>query len=495
MNTTEAQPPRSGHALGLICILIGALLAVAVGAIWGQTMWLAAGGPERAVEELEKTARQKERFAEDAQRAGNRKEADRLRAQVPLIEKEIERNEALRREAARRPLGFARGAFELIRFCGDVFLRMLLMIVVPLVLTSMVCGITSLGDMGRMGKVGLWTLAYYLITGAVAVVLGIAMVEIIRPGAGLDDTFAYVSEELLNRRETSVVGTILEVVVGRPDDPAGGLIPKNIVAAAGESNIMATILFSLLFGGALAASGAKGKPAVDFFQAANEAIMKVVRLILFFAPAGIFGLIVTRIVVVGGARGVLDEAHLLGWLVLTVALGLFIHTIVLCLLLWIFGRRNPWRYFAAMARALLTALSTSSSSATLPMTIECAEEAGVSQRSAGFVLPLGATINMDGTALYEAVAAIFIAQAAGVPLGPAALVVIFLTATVAAIGAPGIPEAGLVTLLIVLTAVGLPTAGIGTILAIDWFLDRQRTAVNVFGDAVGAAVIDRWLKK
>ena len=495
MKSIEKQPARSGHTLGLVSILVGVLLAIAVGVIWGRTMWMASGGPDRSIEELNKTVGQKEQFARQAEAAGNQKEADRLRAQIPLVQKEIKRNEVFRRQAEQANLGFARNAFEVIRFCGDVFLRMLLMIVVPLVVTSMICGITSLGDMSRMGKVGLWTLTYYLITGAAAVILGIVLVEVIRPGEGLDDTFAYVSESLLNRQESSVVGTVLEVIRGRPDDPASGLIPENILAAASDTNILAVILFSLLFGGALTTLGERGKPVVDLFQATNEAIMKVVRLILFLAPVGIFGLITTRIVLSGGGAALAVEGQRLGWFVLTVTLGLAIHTVVLCLLLLVVGRRNPLRYFYTMSRALLTALSTSSSSATLPITIECAEEAGVSKRASGFVLPLGATINMDGTALYEATAAIFIAQSAGIPLSGAALVVVFLTATLAAIGAPGIPEAGLVTLLIVLTAVGLPAAGIGTILAIDWFLDRQRTAVNVFGDSVGAAVIDRWLKK
>ncbi|HID76986.1 MAG TPA: dicarboxylate/amino acid:cation symporter [Planctomycetaceae bacterium] len=176
----------------------------------------------------------------------------------------------------------------------------------------------------------------------------------------------------------------------------------------------------------------------------------------------------------------------------TVLGGLAIHLVVLSFVLWAVGRRNPFTYLCGVGQALLTAFSTASSSATLPVTMECVEEMDVSEESSGFVLPLGATINMDGTALYEAVAAIFIAQSAGIPLGLTALVIIFLTATLAAIGAPGIPEAGLVTLVIVLSAVHLPAAGIGTILAIDWFLDRNRTAVNAFGDSVGAAVIDRY---
>jgi Na+/H+-dicarboxylate symporter len=324
----------------------------------------------------------------------------------------------------------------------------------------------------------------------VAVLLGMLLVSTIQPGKATDDTFAYLSESVQARGKTTVTDTLLEVVRGRPDEPGSGMIPRNIFKAASDGNVLALILFSLVFGAVLSTLGERGQPAIDFFRAANAAVMKVVHLIILFTPIGVFGLITTRIVDTGGAAAFGDELGRLGWFVVTVTLGLAIHLVVLCTVLAVFARRNPFRYLYQMARALLTALSTDSSSATLPVTIECCEEAGVSERSAGFVLPLGATINMDGTALYEATAAIFIAQSAGLPLDGAALVIVFLTATLAAVGAPGIPEAGLVTLLIVLAAVKLPAAGIGTILAIDWFLDRERTMVNVFGDSVGAAIID-----
>jgi Na+/H+-dicarboxylate symporter len=214
---------------------------------------------------------------------------------------------------------------------------------------------------------------------------------------------------------------------------------------------------------------------------------------MWFAPLGIFGLVAFNIATKGGGAAFGAELAKLSKYVGTVSVGLLIHGAVLCLILWTLGRRNPFRFLVGVARAILTAFTTSSSSATLPITIECVEEQGVSQKAAGFVLPLGATVNMDGTALYEAVAAVFIAQSVGVPLDMGAMFVVFLTATLAAIGAAGIPQAGLVTMVIVLTAVGLPISGIGLILAIDWFLDRLRTSVNVFGDTVGSAVIDRYV--
>ncbi|OHB65675.1 MAG: sodium:dicarboxylate symporter [Planctomycetes bacterium RBG_13_63_9] len=521
VNSSQHTPPKRGHGLGLLCILIGIVLAVVFGMAYGRTMWLASGGPQRKLDRLGKTVEQKESFAAEAdQRAekadqqarkfqeqgrpdsarelreeadARRKEADRLRSQVPVIRAEIHRAEADLREARAADLTVARNVAEIVRFCGDIFLRMLFVIVIPLVVTSMICGVTSLGDVRQLGKVGAWTLVYYFATGAAAVTLGIILVQVIEPGKGTDDTFAYVSEDVLTKQQPTVIGTLLEVVRGRDADPGSGMIPSNIFLAASKTNVLALILFSLVFGGALTVLGEQGKPAIDFFQAAGAAVMKIVRLVIWFTPVGVFGLIATQIADSGGGDAFYAELRRLGWFVATVTIGLAIHLVVLCLVLAIFGRRNPLAYIYALARALLTALSTDSSSATLPVTIECVEESGVSERAAGFVLPLGATINMDGTALYEAVAAIFIAQAAGIPLGGPELVIIFLTATLAAVGAPGIPSAGLVTMLIVLTAVGLPAAGIGTLLAIDWLLDRERTSINVFGDAVGAAVIDRYL--
>ncbi len=498
MKTPQEDSPKRRQGLGLLGILVGIILGVCFGLFYGRAMWLASGGPEKKIQRLEKTSRQKEVLAGRAEADGDHRQAEKLRAHIPIIQQEIERTEDLRRQAvgANRTLPWY--ASKITRFCGDLFLRMLMLIVIPLVVTSMICGITSLGDVRKLGKVGGWTIFYYISTGAAAVTLGIVLVTIIKPGtraADPDDPLAYVSESVLARQGISTIDTLTEVVLGREGDEGKGMVPSNLFLAASRTNVLALILFALVFGGALSTLGEKGKPAVDFFHAANEAVMKVVHLVILFAPVGIFGLIATKIADSGGGGAFGGEVARLAWYVATVLTGLAIHVVVLCVVLIVFARRSPLRYLYAMARALLTAMSTASSSATLPVTMECVQSEEVSERAAGFVLPLGATINMDGTALYEAVAAIFIAQSLGIELGGPQLVIVFLTATLAAVGAPGIPEAGLVTLLIVLTAVGLPAAGIGTILAIDWFLDRQRTAVNVFGDAVGAAVIDRYLGK
>ncbi len=494
MGKQRSDSRSHGHGLMLLGILAGIVLGVVLGTVYGRTMWLASGGGEKKLTRLEKTIAQKLDFAQKAEDEGNLDEAHRLRDHIPRIKKEIRRTEDDLREAKNADLTAAGLVSDIVRFLGVIFLRMLMLIVIPLVVTSMICGITSLGDIRQMGKVGGWTLVYYFTTGAAAVTLGIILVQVIEPGVGADDTFAYVSEHVIVREDTSIANTLLEVVRGRPDEPGSGMIPANVFRAVTETNVLGLIVFSLVFGAALSTLGERAKPAVDFFRAVNEAVMCMVRLVIFFTPVGVFGLIATQIADAGGGEAFYVELQRLGWFVLTVTLGLAIHLIVLCIVLAVFARRNPLRYFYGVARALLTALSTDSSSATLPVTIECVEENGVSERAAGFVLPLGATINMDGTALYEATAAIFIAQSAGIPLSGAALVIVFLTATLAAVGAPGIPSAGLVTLMIVLSAVNLPAAGIGTILAIDWLLDRERTSVNVFGDAVGAAIIDRYLE-
>jgi len=221
--------------------------------------------------------------------------------------------------------------------------------------------------------------------------------------------------------------------------------------------------------------------------------MKMVHLVLYLAPLGIFALIASKLGAAGGGDAFWMELLKIGKYAFTVIFALLLHAlVVLPWVLWFFTRRNPITFFKGASAALTTAFSTASSSATLPVTIECAEVNNqVSRRASLFVLPIGATVNMDGTAMYEAIAAIFIAQMIGMPLGITEQIIIFVTATLAAIGAAGIPEAGLVTMVMVLQSVGLPLEGIGMLLSIDWFLDRCRTTINVWGDSIGAAVVDQ----
>ncbi len=364
-----------------------------------------------------------------------------------------------------------------IKFLGTIFLNALKMIVIPLVIASMIVGVTSLGDIRKLGRTAGKTLAFYLATTGFSVLVGIILVNIIRPGLGVPLIGEGVPEFVTEGGER----TIIDIIVG--------LVPDNIFGAAASGQILPLIVFSLIFGGVLTAIGSNGRPVIAFFEGVNMAIMKIVMLIIYFAPIGIFALIGG--IVAQNQASVERIVSALGLYAVTVILGLLIHaTITLPMILKIMGRKNPLQYVVNMGQALATAFTTASSSATLPVTMECVEEKNkVDSKAASFVLPLGATINMDGTALYEAVAAIFIAQIYGIDLSIGAQVIIFFTATLASIGAAAIPEAGLVMMTLVLSAVGLPLEGIGIILAIDWFLDRCRTTVNVWGDSVGAAVI------
>jgi Na+/H+-dicarboxylate symporter len=350
-------------------------------------------------------------------------------------------------------------------------------VVIPLIVASMIVGVTSLGDISKLGRTSGKTILFYLATTGMSVFVGLLLVNIIHPGSGIESWQAEVPEMV----KTSGGKGILDVIIG--------LVPKNVFKAAADGKILPLIVFSLLFGGVLSAIGEKARTVVSFFEGFNLAMMKIVHLIIYFAPLGVMSLIGT---IIAKNRESVDQlVSGLGWYSLTVILGLMVHALItLPLLLRFLGNRRPFPYFLNMGPALTTAFTTASSSATLPITIESVEVKNkVDSRAASFVLPLGATINMDGTALYEAVAAMFIAQISGIDLSFGQQLIVFLTATLASIGAAGIPHAGTVMMVMVLNAVGLPLEGIGLIFAIDWFLDRCRTTVNVWGDSVGAAVI------
>ncbi len=365
---------------------------------------------------------------------------------------------------------------------GTLFINSLKMLIVPLIISAMIMAVAELGDVRQLGRSGGLVMGYYLCTTAIAVLIGIIAVNIIKPGVGVElgDT---VRPDIIAGKEKGIQDIILS------------LVSPNIVEAAAKMQILPLIVFSLIFGGILTTIGEKGKVVIRFFDGVNTAIMKMVRLIMWLAPLGVFALVAAKLGEKGGGAEVAQEVLKIGKYFMTVLIGLGVHgLIVLPLILALLGRRNIFSYARGVLEALTAAWSTASSMATLPITMRCVEKHnGVSRRSTMLVTPLGATINMDGTALYEAVAAIFIAQATGHPLGFGAQTIIFLTATLAAIGAAGIPQAGLVTMVIVLNAVGLPLEGIGLILTVDWFLDRFRTTVNVWGDAVGAAVVDRFI--
>ena len=374
---------------------------------------------------------------------------------------------------------------------GEIFLRVLMMLVVPLVVASVMSGIIGLGDVRKLGKPGGFAVLYYATTTLLAVMVGLAVVNVIGPGEGTVDQEtleALAGEGALSvaQQETQTIGDIVKNLLLM-------LFTHNLIEAAAETNLLPLIAFSVIFAGMLTTMGSRVFAITRMIQQVNDALLSFVLLLMNVAPLGIFCLVAARFGEAQAEGKFLQVLNQTSWYVLTVLVGLGLHALVtLPLILWVFTKRNPYRFMYQMSQAILTAFSTASSSATLPVTMETAvKKARVSRRSVEFVLPVGATINMDGTALYEAVAAIFIAQALGFEFNLAQQGIVALTATLAAIGAAGIPEAGLVTMIIVLNAVGLPVEYIGLILSVDWLLDRFRTAVNTFGDSVGAVVVEK----
>lgn len=367
-----------------------------------------------------------------------------------------------------------------VRWLGDIFLRALKMIIVPLILTSIVSGVTNIGGTKSLGRLGLKTMSYYLLTSTFAIITGLILVDLIKPGAGADLGFKMDVPQL-----AKVSGNLWDIILR--------MIPQNIFEALGSGDMLAIIFFSVLFGFFITQVQSDYKDFMtNFFNSGFDIMMKMTSFIIKFAPLGILG-IVTGVI----ADQAADKAKLLntfqhlGIYMLTVLGGLAIHSfITLPLIIKFIGKVSPAKHFKAMSLPLVTAFSTSSSSATLPLTLESVEHNdGVSNKITSFVLPLGATVNMDGTALYECVAAMFIAQAYGVELGFVQQLIIIITALLASIGAAGIPMAGLVMMSVVLTSVGLPLEGVGLILSVDRPLDMCRTMVNVFSDSCGAVTI------
>ena len=371
-------------------------------------------------------------------------------------------------------------AIQEIAWIGKLFLNALKMMIIPLIVAAVISGVASMGDIRKLERLGGITVLYYLSTTGIAVLVGLIMVNLIQPGAGLNITGGEIPQKVMGKEETGISDIIMS------------LISPNLVQSASETKLLPIIFFSILFSAALTTIGEKGKMVINFFDGINEAMMKLVTWLMYFAPIGIFSLVAGRLGSAGGGEAFWREISAVGLHVVTVLSGLALHFIILFAILVFIGGRG-FDYLVNMLRALLTAFGTASSSATLPLTMECAKENDVDERALRFTIPLGSTINMDGTALYEAAAVMFIAQAYGIEMSFTEQAIIFVTATLAAIGAAGIPEAGLVTMVIVLQAVGLPLEGVSLLLAVDWFLDRFRTTVNVWGDSVGAAVVHRFL--
>lgn len=376
--------------------------------------------------------------------------------------------------------------YSIFDFVGKLFLNALKMLIVPLIISSIVVGVAGVGGTHGLGRLGGKTIGYYVTTSLLAILVGLIAVNLIQPGVVDGDpreVFGF-SADAAALQETiggKGGGDLVEVFLR--------LIPTNVVEAAAQGQMLGLIFFSLLYGFFLTRiTEDYAEAQYNFFQGMFEIMMRITDLVMRFAPLGVFALVARTVMDTG-----LAALAPLALFVLTVVLALATHSlVVLPLLLYLVGGVSPLRHYQAMGAALLTAFSTASSSATLPITMECVEKnAGVSNKITSFVLPLGATVNMDGTALYECVAALFIAQAYGIELSLGTQFLVVLLALLTSIGVAGIPAASLVAIAIILGAVGLPLEGIGLILAVDRILDMLRTAVNVFSDSCGAVIIAR----
>jgi len=371
---------------------------------------------------------------------------------------------------------------------GTIFIRLLKLIAIPLIAASLIKGITGMKDISQLSRMGLKTLGLYLVSTLVAVVIGLGIVNTIKPGVG-------VSEETKNQLLAEYGDAAASYELKAQGQQGGGplqalvdVVPDNFLSAASNNGMMLQVIFFVIFLaiGIILVPPTKGKPLIDFFDSLNEVILKMIDLIMLFAPYGVFALM-AQLVVSSPSK---DIFIALGWYALTLVLGLFIMIGLYFLVVKIVVGKSFADFFAGIRPAQLVAFSTSSSAATLPVTMERVEEhLGVSKEVSSFVLPIGATVNMDGTSLYQGVAAVFIAQVFGYDLGLGEQLTILATATLASIGAAAVPSAGIIMLVIVLEAIGVPAAGIALIFAPDRPLDMLRTVVNITGDATVSMIV------
>jgi len=362
---------------------------------------------------------------------------------------------------------------ELIKPIGSLFINLIKMLIVPLVFSSLVVGICSMDDIQKMGRIGLKSFFIYLLTTAVAITIGLAVGTLLEPGVGLN--MQMPAEAAAPKDAPSFIQTLLNMV------------PKNPIKAMSSGAILQIIVFALMLGVAINLAGEKGKPVANIFESFAEIMYKMTHMVMSFAPYGVFALMAW----VAGKYG-LDVLLPLSKVILGVYVGCIIHVLLTLSFggIMMTARLNPIRYWRGIIDAQAVAFTTTSSSGTLPVTMECARtNLGVSRPVSSFVLPLGATINMDGTALYQGVAALFVAQAFGIDLTTGQYITIILTSTLASIGSAGVPGAGLIMLSLVLTSVGLPLEGLAVIAGIVRILDMARTTVNVTGDLMVSVLI------
>ncbi len=378
---------------------------------------------------------------------------------------------------------------------GDLFMQALKMIIVPLVVSSIIAGLAGMAGFDGFKRMGLKTLAFYMLTTLSAVVLGLAIVNAMQPGLVDGEPNAELRQVFDNSGDQLSDADKARFEEGQQEKAKEWtsifkrMLPSNIVKAGAEGQLLGLLVFSLLFGIAMTQLPIKQmQPLRDFFQSLNDVMIKITQWIMLFAPLGIFGMMVVTVHQNGAA--VFGQ---LGPYFVTVLIALGLHVfVILPILLKVIGKINPLDHFRAMKTALLTAFSTASSSATLPVTMRCVQEnAGVSKQTASFTLPLGATVNMDGTALYECIAVMFVAQVMGMQMDFAAQMLIVISALLTSIGVAGVPSASMVAILIIMNNCGIPGANnaIYALFIVDRLLDMTRTAVNVFGDSCAAVVI------
>ena len=392
---------------------------------------------------------------------------------------------------------FGLGVFttEYIKPVGTIFINLLKLIAVPLVLASLIVGVASLNDIAKLSRMGAKTVGTYAVTTVLAITIGLTIVNIMQPGKSLPEQ---TRQDLMSSYSSNIEGSseaAREVKERNVFDFFVDIVPENAFESLSDNgNMLQVVFISILFGiGLIQIPLQKGQVLINFFEALNDVIIKIVDFIMLTAPYAVFALMAGVIVDLAGddPSKALTLLQALGWYCLAVVIGLFLHVVLVYSTLFkIFSKMKLRDFFTAIRPAILLGFSTSSSAATLPVTMERVEKnLGVDEEVSSFVLPVGATINMDGTSLYQAVAAVFISQALGLDLGLGQQITIVLTATLASVGAAGVPGAGIIMLVIVLEAINVPVEGIALILGVDRILDMIRTAVNITGDAAVSVAV------
>lgn len=378
---------------------------------------------------------------------------------------------------------------------GEIFINLLKFIAIPLVLTSLITGVASLSDMKKLSRIGGKTITIYILTTAISVTIGLCTVNFLKPGTRVPDEMKASLQKTYETEVQSKTGLAKSVKDRGPLEPVVEMVPSNFFNSASDNrNMLQVVFISILFGiGLIQVKNSKAKLVLDFFDGFNDVVIKLVDVIMLMAPIGVFALIAETINNVAGndIHQVVELLGALGVYMLTVILALALHmSLTYSVLIKFFTKTTLAKFYRAMAPVQVVGFSTSSSGATLPVTMEaCEKDLGISEEVSSFVLPLGATINMDGTAAYQAVAAVFIAQTLGIQLGLSGQLTIIFTAILASIGTAAVPGAGIIMLVIILESVGIPSAGIALILGVDRILDMLRTTTNITGDAAVALVV------